>query len=195
MILIIEGPDKAGKTTLSNALIKKYPGLLLKITDRPLDASRQQREKILEHYGQILNILPGNENEDLWDETEGISSFKNIILDRFFPSELVYSIKRGYDAMAEDDKYNRQFRNMEAILGNTEHLFIYCNPGLQAINERMKENPDDYVEYHETAMLMGRYDRYFKNTPLNWIRVDTSRPVESCLQVIHNKINMLELKK
>lgn len=171
MVIIIEGPDKSGKTTLTDALIKKFPGVLVKITDRPRDASSQQKNKIKKHYRSILNMIAHS------------IGFRFIILDRFFPSEMVYSIKRGYDAMNDPELIQ-----MENMLKGGEHLLVFCNPGEETITERIRKEKDDYVTEEENILMLGRYKKYYERSPLNKIEVDTNRSVDSMLKLIHDKI-------
>ena len=42
-VLIIEGIDLSGKSTLWNSVIKAFPGIGLKITDRPLENNDKEK--------------------------------------------------------------------------------------------------------------------------------------------------------
>jgi MoxR-like ATPase len=67
MIVILEGPDGAGKTTLAEQLAKKY-GLVYKHEGPP-----PPKVNVLEYYGQLL------------DEARG----KNVVFDRLALGERV----------------------------------------------------------------------------------------------------------
>lgn len=171
MIFIIEGPDKSGKSTLETAISKKFPGIMLKITDRPIDSSEKEREKIKNYYSQVMKFI------ETYDH-------RNIILDRFYPSELCYSIKRGYEAM--EDKF---FKELEDKIRQHDHLLIFCNPGKEIISKRITEEPDEYVSQKENETILERYAVFFKQTSLNKIVVDTSKSTEETIKEIENKIN------
>lgn len=176
MIFIIEGVDGAGKSTLINELVKNYPGLILKITDRPKDSSITQRTKIKEWYWKVLSAI------DLIEKSGDLIT-KNFILDRFFPSEIVYSVKRGYESWGD-----QELRVIETRLAKFDHLLVYCDPGLGELDERIKTRGDEYIKREEAAFLHGRYKRFFEETPLNKIKIDTSKSVQSCLRLIHKRI-------
>src|SRR3990167_3323467 len=95
-VIIVEGIDKSGKSTFVELLSKKYPGVLLKITDRPSDGTEAERDKIKKYYSSVLDFIRDNPD-------------KLFLLDRFFWSERVYSIKRGYDAI--DDRVLLEMEN------------------------------------------------------------------------------------
>lgn len=171
MLIIVEGCDKSGKTTLSNALIKKFPGLVIKITDRPKDASPQQRNKIKGHYREVLSLVSQSKK------------FEFIFLDRFYPSEMVYSVKRGYEAMEDKD-----LQDIEKVVKSMDHLLVFCNPGKDAIIERIRKEADDYVTEEEDLLMLGRYQHFFERTSLNKIEVDTSKPLDQLIKIIDDKI-------
>ena len=175
MLFIIEGVDGGGKTTLINELIKKFPGVTLKITDRPTDASVGQKDKIITWYWKIIEavqIMNGGRMRD-----------NNFILDRFFPSEMVYSAKRGYDGFL-----SQALQTVENKVASLDHMLVYCDPGLETIHERVNKRGDDYVVSADLDMLHARYELFFKNTQLNKIKVDTTKPVEECLELIQQAI-------
>ena len=173
MVIIIEGCDNSGKTTIVNSLIKKFPGVMIKLTDRPVDDSLEEQNKIIRHYIGIIRMI------------EAYPNFEHVVLDRFFPSEKVYSIKRGYEAMnCPSLKAVEDF-----IINCTNHLLILCDPGNKTISDRMKKEPDDYVSEKENLEMLERYRTFFDKTKLNKIKVDTSKPIEKSLKIIEDKIN------
>ena len=170
MILIIEGPEKSGKTTLVAALIKKFPGVMIKITDRPKDFSREEKLKIKFHYLRVMQFAK--------DSPEN-----TFILDRFYPSEMVYSIKRGYDAMKDSF-----FRDLETHIMKEKHLLVFCNPGKEIISKRLKETPDDYLTKKENIEMLQRYQNFLKKTRLFSLEVNTSNPTEITVEKIIKKL-------
>jgi thymidylate kinase len=55
-----------------------------------------------------------------------------IMMDRFFWSEMVYSFKRGYEAIDQKELWQ-----IEEDLSEVKHLVILCNPPLSAIKDRL----------------------------------------------------------
>lgn len=169
--ILIDGCDLSGKTTLMEYISKKIPGIVFKITDRPFNDSKEERAKIKNHYRSILHFINTNRNT-------------TVILDRFFPSELAYSkVKRGYETFDDTD-----FLTLEKSLMTRNHLFVLCDPGIDVLKQRLESRGDDYMNESDIEALNERYDRFYKRTDMNKLRLDTSKPVEKLLEQILKKI-------
>lgn len=178
MIFIVEGPDKAGKTTFINTLIKEFPGILLKITDRPQNSNWREQDKIRNHYSEVRDFM----NNSI--------SFGNFILDRYYPSEMVYGVKRGYEVM--DDPF---FFELEQDLidkhGRAEIILLLCDPGEEEIISRIRKEADDYVTEKENLQMLTRYRKMFNQSQISWkFKIDTSRPAEELIQEIKNQTGL-----
>lgn len=171
-VIIIEGIDLAGKSTIVERIGKTFPGIIMKNTDRPLDNSPKERRKIKSYYQKILEFVNHNRTT-------------NVILDRFFPSELAYSLpKRGYEAF--DDK---EFKDFERVIEALDHYVILCNPGIEKILERYKTRGDDYIVEADIEEIIKRYNRFAANSDLNILWLDTSKPVDELVDTIKKFIN------
>lgn len=167
-VIVIEGVDLSGKTTLWNQVIKSFPGIGMKITARPLDGTAPEREKIKAYYRSVLSFINQNYQN------------KTIIMDRFFPSELVYSkVKRDYEA-----RNDPEFQTFESVLAKRNHLIIYCDPTLAVLVERLKARGDDYIKESDLRNLYDRYEEFMKKTELRTLRLDTNLPVETLIEQI-----------
>jgi thymidylate kinase len=155
--------DKAGKTTVVELLKRKYPSSLVwKIKDKPKNGSKEERQKIKNHYSLLLDFLE-------------LQSFKDKIniLDRFFLSELVYSkVKRGYEGF--NDKYF--FDVIEKRIKQKEHLLIYCYASPETLKKRFKTDKEDFIDEKEINQLSKRYDKAISMTKLKKILVDSDEP-------------------
>lgn len=168
MVLIIEGCDLSGKSTLTEALSKKFPGIVMKITARPRLKDKGQIANLKRYYYSVLDYI------------NRFYQSKTVILDRFFPSEVVYSlVKRGYDGFSDEE-----YRDMEKVILHRKHLLIYCDPGEETILERLKVRGDDYMVEEDIHSLLGRYDSFLSKTKLTYIRLDTRKPVEELLEEV-----------
>ena len=172
-VIIVEGIDKSGKSTFVELLSKKYPGILLKITDRPSDGTEAERDKIKKYYSSVLDFIRDNPD-------------KLFLLDRFFWSERVYSIKRGYDAI--DD---RVLLEMENFLSRIPHLVVYCMPGERVLQQRLEKEPDDYIEVRDVSDLIERYEKILENSPLSAIKINSNQNSNKMLEEVEQKINQL----
>lgn len=171
MILICEGCDLSGKSTLVEALGKKYKGMTLKITDRPLDTTPSERVKILMYYWEVVGfVAPKNE--------------RNFVLDRFFPSEMVYCWKRGYDCMD-----STAFKEIARSCKNSQETYvIYCDPSLEVLEYRHSVRGDDFINKEELSIIRSRYEEAFSKVDLPLIRIDTTELTTESLEKIHNFI-------
>ena len=172
MLIIVEGGDRSGKSTLAEALGKKFPGITLKITDRPKDGSSSEREKIKSHYERVLNFVLRHRDIDF-------------ILDRYYPSEMNYSFLRGYEA-SEDPFFGSFEDKLEAQI---RPFLILCDPGNETMKERMKLLKDDYVSIAKNTKVYGRYREFFKESRINRkLKLNTSRPISELLTKIESYI-------
>jgi len=132
-MIILEGVDKAGKTTLANKLSEKY-GLEIR----------------------KFGIPKGDPTFEYSKTLRDISS--PIILDRFLFGELPYSIvkrrTRYMDYLA--------YRILLLQLLTVPHLVIYLRPEREEIHRRLEKEPDSYVSHSEVDQLIEEYDNVFE---------------------------------
>ena len=121
MLIIVEGIDKTGKSTLCEYLVKKLPNaFLLKNGTKPKNNTETERQKILDIYNNILNVYNHNFSD------------KILILDRFLLSEYVYSFKRGYESYNNPELKDVNEKLLE--MGD-DVLVIYTRLDLNLIKE------------------------------------------------------------
>lgn len=173
IVMLIEGVDCAGKGFLIDALSKAYPSIIIKNTKRPANGNKSETIEYKRYIHSIMEFINHNRQT------------KTIILDRLFPSEMVYSkVKRGYEAF-EDSMYAQFDKSLSAM----PNLYIYCNPGYNTIVKRLKSRGDDYVNEGDVKALCERYDKFFDQTKMHKLNLDTSKPAEKMLEMIKQKIN------
>lgn len=172
IVIIVDGVDCSGKSFAAQLLYKEYPGILIKLTFRPRSGNKDEVKGYKNHAYSILEYINTNRKSQI------------IILDRFFTSELAYSkVKRGYEAF--DDK---EYPRMEKVLTAMPHLYIYCNPSKKVILDRLEKRGDDYIVAKDVKELVDRYDRVFRQTKMNKLNLDTSKPAEELLRIIKEKL-------
>ena len=161
MLIIIEGVDKSGKSSLIEFLSKNLGNAYtLKIGYRPKDNSIVERQKIVDSYFKVLKTYKQNFKDSI------------LILDRFYLSELVYSIKRGYDAL-DESLLGDDMRIIKEELENLDTLLIICRPDDATIAENFKKDKEDYAKIEEIKLLVDRYSKYaaqlkVKKLPFNY---------------------------
>ena len=95
MNIIIEGIDKAGKSTIAADIREAlYPAnpVTFKLTQKPQQGNFFSQEAVITLYKEMFGQTRHAQNAD-----------HLFIFDRSYPSEMVYSIKRGYDALSNKD--------------------------------------------------------------------------------------------
>jgi len=120
MIIIIEGIDGSGKTTLANQLSKQtgYPIVCRK---QPKDADEKVRM-----MGEYLQFIKSN---------------KNVILDRCWYSEMVYGpVMRDASVISYPQMYD-----LEQLLAKNGALLIYCTGPEAALWQRCQKRGEDYI--------------------------------------------------
>lgn len=142
MLIYVEGLDLCWKTTLIDKISKVFPEIVIRKTDRrflPRDSKIESREIIRNHYLKAL------------DEIElDLKKGKNVVLDRFFLSEIVYwKIKRGYSNRETEEKYKLVLEKLEKIDKKYWFHLIFLYDSIESIMERFKRDGDDYLEKKE----------------------------------------------
>lgn len=124
MIIIIEGPDGSGKTTLAKQIADqtKYP-----IVKRNKPETEEERLGMLEDYLQI------------------IKSGKNVIFDRCWYSEIVYgTVMRDESMITYHDMYG-----LEKAAAKSGALIIMCGGPTEALWKRCRTRGEDYITQKE----------------------------------------------
>lgn len=157
-ILIVEGSDLSGKTTAIEKISKKFKrGILIKNLYKPSVAGDIS---IYDQYWKIINLIKSysqNNHSAL------------IILDRFYPSQAVYSILRGKDEMLDPgiislDHHCSHFYNF---------IYVYLDTPLRELEYRYGVRGDDYLEFEQLKMIKERYDIFYDLTKMTKIKVNT----------------------
>jgi len=157
-ILIVEGCDLSGKTTAIEKIAKKLNnGFILKNTYKPRSANDEQ---IYKQYNDISKLVSLQDKPDYY-----------IILDRFYPSQAVYSVLRG-----EDEMNSYAIKTIDVRSAMADFKYIYLNTSLKTLEERYKVRGDDYLKIEQLKLIKSRYDEFYDLTQLNKIKIDTLQP-------------------
>lgn len=154
--LIIEGADLAGKSTAINKIIKRYKsGFLLKNLYKPENKADVQ---IYAQYWKIISFVKAN------------ADIKLFVLDRFYPSQAVYSILRG-----EDELYKGEICVLDAYCSDADFLYVYLDTPLKDLKERYLERGDEHITIEQLELIRERYESFYEMTKLRKIRVNTTQ--------------------
>ena len=120
MIIIIEGPDGSGKTTLAEKISKqtKYP-----IIHRSQPKTEEEKKLMMGEYLQTIR------------------SGKNMIFDRCWYSEMAYGpVMRDDSVISYPEMYE-----LEELLAKSGALIIYATGAKAALWQRCQKRGEDYI--------------------------------------------------
>jgi thymidylate kinase len=141
MIIILEGPDGGGKSSLAKR-IEAQTGYCILPRDKP--KTEEEKLKMYEDYG---NLILGH---------------NNVILDRSWYSEMVYGpIMRDEIIMSKEQMYGLE----ELIVENGGGLIIHCSASTELLWKRCQERGEDYITNIETLRdIRTRYISLLRDT-------------------------------
>jgi thymidylate kinase len=166
-LIVIEGPDLSGKTTLANAL-SEVTGLLIGKKNLWQPKNEEEHHKIVDlrahlEYGYIAanqHLLP------------------SFILDRFIISNIAYPrfYKRNYDFSYMKKEHWTEFE-LKLIFVSLEDEKI--------IEERLKRRGDFLkLDVEKIIGLRKEYEKAFEEFGMPYLKVDGSQPVHLSLAKI-----------
>lgn len=104
-IIVLEGPDGAGKTTLARAL-QEYLGA------RYIHLTYRWKDKMHLYHGAAIRLCAH------------LAQNQPVILDRWWPSEIIYA-----DAYRGGSKFAKYHLLLEHIASNLGVVYVFCLPG------------------------------------------------------------------
>lgn len=128
-MIILEGVDKAGKTTLARRLSDMY-GI-------PIDKCGIPKGNPIPGYIQAIKDMSAP-----------------VIWDRFIYGEIPYSIVKKRTRYMQSFELDM----LELMLATMPTLVVYVRPPRQVIQDRHSMEPDSYVSKQEALMLYEEYD-------------------------------------
>ena len=153
MILIIEGPDLSGKTTAIEKIGKFYnKGFTLKNNFKP--KTKENSEQIYKQYWHIINLIVG---EDF------------VILDRFFPSQAVYSYMRG-----EDELFHYDISILDSYCSKENFVYIFLDTPVAELKRRYIKRGDEHITLGDLRTIRQRYEDFFGFSKMVKYKLDTT---------------------
>jgi thymidylate kinase len=141
MIIILEGPDGSGKTTLAQQISRQTGYLLL---HRSQPKSEEDKKRMMDEYIQV------------------IKANKNCIMDRSWYSEMVYG-----PVMRDDSVITYpQMYELERMLSKNGALLIYCTAPESVLWKRCLRRGEDYITKHEDfSQICKGFDELMYDVP------------------------------
>ncbi|MNB69349.1 SPBc2 prophage-derived uncharacterized protein YorR [compost metagenome] len=136
MLIILEGPDGAGKTTLAQQLSMStgYP-----VQHRSKPKTEEEKQQMFLEYEQMC------------------MSRENIIVDRCWYSEMVYGkVMRDQSYISQDQMLALE-RNIMMIGGGG--IIVHCTDKVDTLWDRLKDRGEDYItDIHKLAEITFGYE-------------------------------------
>lgn len=133
-IIIIEGPQGVGKSTLANFLRDNLPSTNLYRLSGINDKTKTGKEKNKIMYLELIDYMKKLEKTEL-----------NMVFDRFFFSEQVYS-KLGYKEYLFDDVYEKLLNKFYELNYNIYFVVLYLK-NEKLYEKRLKRVHHNYKEF------------------------------------------------
>lgn len=152
-LIILEGADGTGKSTLANEFLEQTKGHLIHGTWKP-------GWDIPEYH------------EDMYDAALGLLAYQAVIMDRWAVSEEVYA--NAYRGGAKYSSDDWMADTMGAAINSQDVVFIYCE------NENAVENHKENMKVREELFddvepIVREYEAYMARTAINWHRYDFNK--------------------
>jgi len=157
-VIIVEGVDLSGKTTAIEIISKFFnSGFVLKNAFKP--RTKEESQDIYAQYWTIAGLIHNTKYTK-----------KNlIILDRFYPSQAVYSILRG-----EDEMKDYKLLDIQKFCKSQEYGYIYLDTPNRDLEARYNEKGDEHIKkYKDILMLKKRYQEFYDTCTLKKIKINT----------------------
>ena len=155
MYAIVEGVDLSGKTTFLERLAKRMnEGVILKNALKPKNGIDTQ--KLKNQYVELIRMAQ-------------LSPEMLVFFDRYFPSQVVYSILRGHD-----DFTDRWYEEFELTYFADRGCMILVYETEEALTQRYNDRGDEHVDLKQILMLNERYEQYFERCKIPKIRIQST---------------------
>lgn len=146
MIVILEGIDRVGKTTIANELKDKLGFEIFKKDREEFLSEDGIRNNALINFGNALGLV------DMfnWD---GFN--QNIVVDRFHWTEAIYSL---FDRDQTYSKYYMQEVERKMLINKDKYLIVYVRPTDIKFSSRMHGS--------DLSRHLEEFERWYKNCKL-----------------------------
>jgi len=184
LLVVLEGIDGAGKTTVHNALaerLKNNPHIIFSY--EPTNGA----------YGKKLReaLKNGNFSKEerlslfIKDRLEHVKSLiipslkegKLVILDRYYPSTIAYQGAEGF--------YFKELLILNETIAPTPDLVIYFDLPVEVAVKRLKERGNEFSIFEKEERLVRIAENYEKLLPLFKVqRLDALQPVDKLIEEV-----------
>lgn len=175
MILLVEGVDKSGKTSLIQELLKKFPGaIVIKNEHKPTDYSPEFIAGV--YAGLYSGLRRLHKTQDPF-----------IILDRSHITEIVYGhVLRNYNAYEVYD-----WKKVEEKIKKYT-LLVYMYAPQEVLERRYVEEKEEFILEKHIPELLANYEVYLEHFTKLYkskiLRLNSTREMSENLLKVFNLI-------
>ena len=182
-LIIIEGPQGAGKTTYTDYIRKRLPYTNLYRLSGTSDSTKAGKLKAAQMYDDLLDYIIKLENKSI-----------NLLFDRTFFTEEVYCRmgKKEYDFTDVYTALEERFFNLDfeiyyitLYLQNTQEYKKRLNRPGKAIFAASKFSIENSIAQQDTYLELAKSinEKYTKSN-IHCFNIDTSQPIEDVLELL-----------
>jgi len=163
-IIILEGVDKAGKSTLGRKLCKMFNA-------EYQHYSKPDKDPFEYFYPAIAEAKNG----------------KFVVCDRHCLGEIVYSTVKGEPSQWKPGDYELMLSMLEDINATIIHVW----ENFDNLSRRLKELGDSYVKENEMLEIQGLFDKEVRRISINYpgITCLSFRPTQNFINIIPKYAN------
>lgn len=160
MLILCEGPDGAGKTTLVNRLVEAIT------TANPGDTVQLWRAGVPPRHSHPLDLY----EKPLLDYRADTGH--HIVCDRWHLGEWVYPAILGRDTRADDPSW----LHLDMFLASRGALVVYLDTPVATLHKTITERGDDLVLPAQVGEISVEYERVLKSSRLPIFRTGRDNP-------------------
>lgn len=155
MLVILEGPDGGGKSTLCRMLVEQYGAKTEKFVRHP--DPEEMRRSVVSTMLRLAKNPPK----------------KLTVYDRwYYPSDVVNEpVYTGNESILAGEMLSG---SIEKALNHLGAVLVYVYASKEVLKRRYESRGDEYVNREDIMWLADEYERFMNRTTLRVIRVDTS---------------------
>ena len=186
-IIIVEGPQGAGKTTVTDYIRHSLPYTNLYRLSGNKDSSKEGLKKSIKMYDDLINYMKTLEHTDI-----------NLVFDRTFFTEEVYC-RLGFKDFSFTEEYNKCVKALDNLDFDIYYINLYLDD-TNAFAERLKRSGKAKIDYAAFAvessikqqnMYKEIADELEENTKnIKVINFNTNIPVEEVYKRLDDLLGM-----
>lgn len=189
-LIIVEGPQGAGKTTITDYIRKRLPYTNLYRLSGTNDATETGKAKAAEMYYDLLDYMKKLENKSV-----------NLLFDRTFFTEEIYC-RMGKKAYSFTDIYTaleEKFFDLDfeiyyitLFLEDEKEYEKRLNRPGKAVFAASKFSIENSIQQQREYfnLINSIYNKYVDKDNVYFFTIDTSKPIEQTYQLLDNILSI-----